>query len=414
MAKSIYGSVKYAEYATIGDWLIVKLFYSKRLHSIADSNKYYQWYPIAVVNLAQVKPNSQATIHIFNASIQKPSTDMFVDVMGSDTKDVLSRFSTEAIAVQPRMITGVVKKVTDEMRKVVAQIKKQPLAISDPVAPNSTFTVTKKLGNLPITLDGITYEGFGASALKTHSLDAIHQAILACIKTTKQKWFWVPKDMIMQVHTTSNAMGLALNPGSGVHVLSLKKELLLDYDLGAIVRVVLHELCHHYREERWPRNRSNPYADSHDEKFCDALAQVDPLITDKKQCQYFCNETWVKGRSAQQKQAVIEEDPAQFKALLRINKSGAYKLNLVPPKGRSKVLPVGGDMVNHLHGIGWSARDLNEIAFGIDNKSNRTWSQSSFRRYEKPASLWQFLNLLADLYPQDSYGFKLYLNTLGG
>jgi hypothetical protein len=81
-------------------------------------------------------------------------------------------------------------------------------------------------------------------------------------------------------------MGLALDPGSGKHVISLSQTLLSDYDIATVGRVIAHELCHHYREENWPRVRSRFIDDAHDARFATELAKIDPLVS-LDRCQYF-------------------------------------------------------------------------------------------------------------------------------
>lgn len=65
---------------------------------------------------------------------------------------------------------------------------------------------------------------------------------------------WQPSRLEVMHHAGNRAMGLAYAPGSGKdparkRVISLNARLFQFYDDHAIWRVVVHELCHHYRDE---------------------------------------------------------------------------------------------------------------------------------------------------------------------
>jgi predicted SprT family Zn-dependent metalloprotease len=121
--------------------------------------------------------------------------------------------------------------------------------------------------------DKVTFIGYRKKKL-AHSIPALLKIFTESVNRCQEVWQWRPINAEVEIHTTSRAMGLAFNPGQGRHRISLHTNLLNGYDLPSIKRVILHELCHHYRDEAWPQNR---YED-HDDIFCRELQRVDSAL----------------------------------------------------------------------------------------------------------------------------------------
>ena len=121
----------------------------------------------------------------------------------------------------------------------------------------------------------VTFIGYARRKL-SHSIDALVRVFTEAAELCNQKWGgWYPSNPEVEVHTTSRAMGLAFEPGRKRHRISLHLRLLTEYDLPSIRRVILHELCHHYRNERFPLSH-----DPHDRVFCEELQKVDVTLAE--------------------------------------------------------------------------------------------------------------------------------------
>ena len=136
----------------------------------------------------------------------------------------------------------------------------------------------------------IVYIGFETvSARSAHTLEALHAVVDLALLECERMWRWNAGTVEVSFHTDSNAMGLAYNPGSGTKTgkrrISLLVKLLELYNEDSIARVVWHEFAHHYREETWPRDRLL-FSDGHDQKFCEVLAAVDPMVNPSKRESY--------------------------------------------------------------------------------------------------------------------------------
>lgn len=68
------------------------------------------------------------------------------------------------------------------------------------------------------------------------------------------------------------------------HVVSLHEKLLSQYALESIGRTIIHELCHLYREERFPRKKVTAW---HDKIFCRELKRADPKVRNRDSCAFF-------------------------------------------------------------------------------------------------------------------------------
>jgi len=195
--------------------------------------------------------------------------------------------------------------------------------------------------------NGITFEGYTQRALKVHSFGTIAKLVDDGIKLGRDAWGWEPVDLRVMIHNDSRAMGLAYNPGKGVHRISLNSRLLNEYDTMSIFRTVIHELCHHYRDERFPINK----LDAHDEIFCHELGKIDPVVVQNpKECVMFTDEVWqdslvVKAKVEKQaaKKKADNYDHREGYLQMRVLKSGELRMDWLPnQKGgfANKAMPV--------------------------------------------------------------------------
>lgn len=185
--------------------------------------------------------------------------------------------------------------------------KAQPLA-PYAVAAEQVVKATK----LPGPRGPITYFGYGKK-VGAYTLAQIHEIVAKAVADCSSTWMWPtggvwsPSNLQVKLHTGKTAMGLAFNPGSGKdlnkRIISLSKLAFTSYDAKAIWRVVVHELCHHFRDEALPqrdfddedskvlrsqlmtallKHRSTSASfnilNSHDIRFVKALGQVDPEV----------------------------------------------------------------------------------------------------------------------------------------
>ena len=124
-----------------------------------------------------------------------------------------------------------------------------------------------------------------------HTANALAQIVGDAVAVCAKAWGgWKPDGLTVSFHSSRKAMGLAYAPGNGDRRISLNERLLTSYDAISIARVVLHELCHHAREEQQPRERFKGY-NSHDPLFCSMLVLVDAeLAANPKRCRFFVDE----------------------------------------------------------------------------------------------------------------------------
>lgn len=128
----------------------------------------------------------------------------------------------------------------------------------------------KDLGNkLPGPCGPITYTGI-ANKVGAYTLEQLHEitakAVTDC--TAVWKWrsaefpVWKPSNLEVMLHDGARALGLAFAPGTGAKLnkrtISLNKKLLTQYDAHSIWRVIVHELCHHYRDEVFSSREVEP------------------------------------------------------------------------------------------------------------------------------------------------------------
>jgi predicted SprT family Zn-dependent metalloprotease len=159
-------------------------------------------------------------------------------------------------------------------------------------APNVEHIGSKVLPSA--TVGTIRYDGWAPLAKRSaHTLDALHRSVDDAVRKARAAWGWAAEGLVVSFHKKQWALGLAYNPGAKDRRISISEVLLEKYNLDSIHRTVLHELCHHAREEMHPRTRRRGRSrlaqlDTHDAKFCEMLAQVDPLVAgSQQQCQFF-------------------------------------------------------------------------------------------------------------------------------
>jgi hypothetical protein len=220
----------------------------------------------------------------------------------------------------------------------------QAVAVRDPAVP----------------LDLVTYRGFEKARKRSaHTLAQLHGQVVRALAAARQAWGWGPRALEVSFHETGRAYGLAYAPGSEASKalcrVSLSHKLLRDYDLASAWRVLVHELCHHYREEAWPRTRATK-STSHDERFCEALAKVDPVVgSDPQACRFFTDEeapgVVAKKRERKAKrEANITWAPNAGTLWLHRLQSGKLRIEWAPAPGLSwkYMQPVGDDSLLEL------------------------------------------------------------------
>lgn len=136
----------------------------------------------------------------------------------------------------------------------------------------------------------VSYAGFDRYAKRSaHKLAEIHGAVEEALGRCESAWGWSCPSLEVKFHDAGSAYGLAYQPGRGEpgdpRKISLAVKLIERHDLRSVLRVVLHELTHHRREEAWPRRGGDP----HDATFCRELKLVDPDMTDES-CSSFLDE----------------------------------------------------------------------------------------------------------------------------
>jgi hypothetical protein len=157
-------------------------------------------------------------------------------------------------------------------------------------------------------------------------VDITSGAVIECFNA----WGWKPLGLTLGFHASGRAMGLAWSPGMGDRRISLATRLLAAYDADSIYRTVLHELCHHAREELHPRILEGRAAFvreimSHDAIFCRMLGEVDPTVREKPaDCRFFNDDADPQALAAsEQKRGVVYTAAAGW---LEIGVSPQYRM----------------------------------------------------------------------------------------
>jgi predicted SprT family Zn-dependent metalloprotease len=227
----------------------------------------------------------------------------------------------------------------------------------------------------------IQYVGWETVRKKSaHSLDAIHRLLEKAYDETLTHWNWVWLNLRIKFHMSGPAFGLAYSPGRGDHIISLNARMLGAYTLDSIYRTIVHELCHHYREERFPRS-----IDPHDKQFCDELAKIDRTISgDPRACRHFVDvadpalQARVPGRK--KRLPVWDEKAGTFQVWHK--KSGTFSLYWTPNKGYSWAT----------WRIGLSAEGMVDI---LKQFSPSEWSKVVMKLHPKSAEEWWYRNISA-------------------
>jgi predicted SprT family Zn-dependent metalloprotease len=220
-------------------------------------------------------------------------------------------------------------------KKEITRLKKSKKLKFDEVHSTKAIQVVSRESKPMWNKDVVIYDGFDVIKKRSaHTLKAIHDSIDRSTKLTKLKWNWVPIRPTVSFHSKSNAMGLAYNPGGGEHIISLNVRMLADYNMKSIFRVMLHEWCHHFRDEKFPRT-----TDPHDSKFCELLSIVDPIVADnRKECTFFTDIKDVAIAALKQKKSTKKSPvftPQAGDMVLEHMKDGSYTIRWVP-KGKYK------------------------------------------------------------------------------
>lgn len=140
-------------------------------------------------------------------------------------------------------------------------------------------------------LGSVVYVGFSETKkTSAHSLKDLDATIKKAIKKVELKWRWKCGPLYVAFHARGKAMGRTWPrvKVQGRRYVSLAKNLVSEYDLMSIQRTMEHELCHQFREERFPVPRFGVPNGGHDDVFCRELSRVDPIVGgNKRTCRYF-------------------------------------------------------------------------------------------------------------------------------
>lgn len=128
----------------------------------------------------------------------------------------------------------------------------------------------------------VLIDGCAVSMVVKRRAEDIEKVLERCMGLMRAQWGWTP-DILWVEELTMEPMGLAYSPGSGTKYgrrIALSKRLLENYDNFSLERVILHEICHHYRDEVFEKNKAlDEITGGHDPVFCRELQKVDPLST---------------------------------------------------------------------------------------------------------------------------------------
>lgn len=185
----------------------------------------------------------------------------------------------------------------------------------------------------------VRYAGWKAVEKQSaHTFEALHGAVVRAVEACAAAWSWDPTGLSISFFTGRRAMGLAYHPGRGDRRIALHHDLLARYDLDSVARTVLHELCHHAREELHPRGDIHAYGRAaaatlaHDQKFCEMLAMVDPAVASSPaSCRYFDDDAdpeALKGLAA--RRGVVHAAAAGALRLAVASRRGAVKFRWEP------------------------------------------------------------------------------------
>lgn len=220
-------------------------------------------------------------------------------------------------------------------KKVVTEPGKTYATEAAKTASSSTFP--RSLGH-----GDIMYTGFELYKKRSaHKLEDLHGVIDDAVAACARAWSWEASGLEVKFHDTAHSYGLAYEPGvgasTGVRKISLNAKLISAYDKKSIWRVVVHELCHHFREERWPRVIDRRH-EKHDTIFCRELARVDEAVRADiaNNCAFFDDDADASIVAAMPKKVRVKEPvswaPAAGKLIFDNYVSGKLRLEWSPNK----------------------------------------------------------------------------------
>lgn len=110
----------------------------------------------------------------------------------------------------------------------------------------------------------ITYTGYPAR-IGRYDIEDVHDIVVKAVADAAPHWAWQggrgpwrPSHLEVMLHSGKRTLGLAFAPGTGhernKRTISINDIMFKLYGAEAIWRVVVHELCHHYRDEVFARN----------------------------------------------------------------------------------------------------------------------------------------------------------------
>lgn len=170
---------------------------------------------------------------------------------------------------------------------------------------------------------GVTVVGFDSVASTSAHSEAKLAGIAArAVDRCARAWGWRPTNLTICFHSGGRSFGIARGTGDGprigVTVVSLSCRLVSEYDARSVGRTVVHELCHHYREETFRRTAELRRTGGHDSVFCRELALADPQARDPHRCRRFTAE-----RVPREVDPRVSWDPARGSIrLLRVRGKG--------------------------------------------------------------------------------------------
>jgi predicted SprT family Zn-dependent metalloprotease len=339
------------------------------------------------------------------------------EVMYGTGRVALAKATRLAGGVSIHLIKHSLEKAPLEWRLPVKWAKRTAEEVGKAYVVDAAQTSSSVAMDRVVSEGEIVYVGFETvSGRSAHTLSAIHQIVDMALLECEQTWSWDAGTIEVSFHTDSNAMGLAYNPGSGAKTgkrrISLLVKLLELYNEGSIARVALHELAHHYREERWPRDR-RIFPDGHDQKFCEVLAAVDPLVNPSKRESY---ETFTESIDASV--VAVAEKKLGDKVpvwspdvgILVVSKyaDGSFRLEWAPRNGIKK----WKRWVHHVN-----SESLLEAArrFAVSdwNRVEVSVAEKTFPRLSAlPTNLGELLAAFAKMFPQHLKPVIQYLNDV--
>ena len=190
-----------------------------------------------------------------------------------------------------RLIKGVDLDI--KAKTLLAWAKKQNLSRERQLASEGSKSLSEKkikYAECP-EIGAVRYDDWGSVSKKSaHSFDEVHRQVVADVLECAKAWKWLPTGLTISFHSSGRAAGLAYEPGNGNRRISIRRDILEKYDIKSLSRLVLHELCHHAREELHPR-RLITTENAHDERFCEMLRMVDSVVAaEPMSCRYFTDD----------------------------------------------------------------------------------------------------------------------------